>query len=74
MEKIFKIIKRKKDCVLLKRLDSISFKVVDTENDVIYIGKDINMAEKVFDSYDLNLVRKERERSFEKWLKEFAQA
>lgn len=74
MEKIFKIIKRKKDCVLLKRLDSISFKVVDIENDVIYIGKDINMAEKVFDSYDLNLVRKERERSFEKWLKEFAQA
>lgn len=74
MEKIFKIIKRKKDCVLLKRLDSISFKVVDIENDVIYIGKDINMAEKVFDSYDLNLVRKERERSFKKWLKEFAQA
>lgn len=71
---MFKILEQKEDCVLLKRNDSISFKVMDIESDVIYIGKDIDKATEIFRNYDINEVRKEKEEIFYKWLEEYAQA
>lgn len=77
--KIFKIINRKEDCVLLRKEmpDSsphpVMFQVRDIENDIIYMGYTYNEAEKVFEEYDLEKVRKERKKVFEDWLFEYAE-
>lgn len=73
----FKIVKRKEDCVLLYKAigNDAKYLVKDIEGDVIYMNlNDINGAERAFDSYDINKVREERKREFEKWLDEFAEA
>ena len=74
----FKIVKRKADCVLLRKYvnhNDVKYMVKDIEGDVIYMNlNDLNGAERAFDSYDINKVREEKKREFEKWLDEFAEA
>lgn len=74
----FKIVKRKADCVLLCKYvnhNDVKYMVKDIEGDVIYMNlNDLNGAERAFDSYDINKVREEKKREFEKWLDEFAEA
>ena len=78
--KIFKILKRKEDCILLKKdmpLESphrVMYQVRDIENDIIYMGYSYESAVDMFNSYDINKVRKERKEVFEDWLAEFAEA
>lgn len=78
-KKIFKILKRNNDCVLLKKdmpmgsSHQIMYQVRDIENDIIYMGYSYESAEKMFDSYDINKVRQERKEVFEDWLYEFAE-
>ena len=79
-QKIYKIINRKEDCVLLRKEmpDSsphpVMFQVRDIENDIIYMGYVYNEAEKIFEEYDIKKVRKERKDVFLEWLNEFAKA
>lgn len=69
----YKILARNKYCVLLKDLSRIGrYKVRDIENEDIYIGNNYENARRMFDEYDLEAVRRMRERLFEDWLKEFA--
>lgn len=79
--KLYKILNRKKDCVLLMKVNSpavdshqIMYQVRDIENDVIYMGYIHDEAERVFNDYDINKVRKERKDVFLEWLNEFAEA
>lgn len=72
----FKIIKRKSDCVLLSKEhgELLCFFVKDKENETIYMGYDSTRAEEVYQNYDLLKIREEREKIFETWLKENAEA
>lgn len=70
----YKIIKKKKDCYLLFAKESGKYKVMDIENDCIYIGYDWESAERAFNEYDLEAIRKEKYELFKKWLKENAEA
>lgn len=70
--KLYKLIKRNRDCVLLQR-DAI-YKVMDIEADTIYMGKDRDRAESVFSHYDIEKERAERKDIFEYWLKENAES
>lgn len=78
--KMFKILKQKEDCVLLKKdlppeeVHQVKYYVRDVENDIIYSGYDYRQAEKTFDEYDLNKVRAERKKVFEDWIEEYAEA
>ena len=77
MTEKFKIVKRKKDCVLLYKAvgNDAKYLVKDIEGDVIYMNlNDLNRAKEAFDSYDINKVRGEKKREFEKWLNENAEA
>jgi len=72
----FKILNINESCVLLQknRGDLMFFKVVDVENDTIYMGYDEETAKKVYEEYDITKVREERKETFKNWLKEFAEA
>ena len=73
----FKIIKRKDDCVLLYKAVGNDAKYIlkDIEGDIIYMNlNDLESAEREFEAYDLNKVREEKKKEFEKWLNEFAEA
>lgn len=74
----FKIIKRKKDCVLLMQIkmdNSVKYMVKDIEGDIVYMNyDDLRSAEEFFEGYDLEEVRAEKKKLFEDWLKEFAEA
>ena len=78
--KIYKIMNRKADCVLLRKEmpDSsphpVMFQVRDIENDIIYMGYTYDEAEKIFEEYDIKKVRKERKDVFLEWLNEYARA
>lgn len=78
--KIYKIMDRKADCVLLRKEmpDSsphpVMFQVRDIENDIIYMGYTYDEAVKIFGEYDIKKVRKERKDVFLEWLNEFAKA
>lgn len=78
--KIFKIIKRKPDCIILLKSmpdsdpHSVMYQVRDIENDIIYMGYSHESAESMFNNYDINKVRAERKEVFEDWLAEFAEA
>lgn len=77
MTKKFKIVKRKEDCVLLYKAvgNDAKYMVKDIEGDIIYMCLNCpEEAEKVFESYDINKVREEKKREFEKWLSENAEA
>lgn len=73
----FKIVKRKEDCVLLYKPvgNDAKYMVKDIEGDIIYMCfNDHKQAEEEFEAYDINKVREEKKREFEKWLEEFAEA
>ena len=73
----FKIIRRKEDCVLLYKAVGNDAKYIlkDIEGDIIYMNlNDLDSAEREFEAYDLNKVREEKKKEFEKWLNEFAEA
>lgn len=78
--KIYKIMNRKADCVLLRKEmpDSsphpVMFQVRDIENDIIYMGYTYDEAVEIFEEYDINKVREERKDVFLEWLNEFAKA
>lgn len=77
--KIYKIMNRKEDCVLLRKEmpDSsphpVMFQVRDIENDIIYMGYIYDEAVKTFEEYDIKKVRQGRKEVFEDWLFEFAE-
>ena len=73
----FKIIRRKEDCVLLYKVvgNDAKYMLKDIEGDIIYMNlNDLESAEREFEAYDLNKVREEKKKEFEKWLNEFAEA
>lgn len=71
-KKIYVLLNRNSNCVILQRIEGSQYKVMDIEGDTIYMGFDSNKALEVFDTYDMNKVRKEKESNFEQWLKRFA--
>lgn len=73
-EKPYKVIKRNENCVLLQHTASNRYKVRDIENDDICITYDREHAERIFNEYDIQKIREEKEKGFEAWLKEFAEA
>lgn len=73
MEKMFRIIAKNDDCVLLERKNSSKYKVVDIENDTIYYGTNFDMAKKIFNEYDLASIRREKQELFDSWLAENAE-
>lgn len=73
-EKLYKVIKRNENCVLLQHTKSNRYKVRDIENDDICVTYDKEHAERIFNEYDIQKVREEKEKGFEAWLKEFAEA
>ena len=78
-KKLFDILDKKPDCVLLRRdvSDGDSYRkqyqVRDIENDIIYMGYVYDSAKAMFDMYDINKVRAERKKVFEDWLTEYAE-
>lgn len=78
-KKIFKILKRKADCVLLMKefpsyeAHRIMYHVRDIENDIVYMGYDYDSAENFFTSFDINKIREEKKKLLEDWLFEFAE-
>lgn len=74
----FKIIKRKKDCVLLMQIkigNIVKYMVKDIEGDIVYMNyDDLASAERFFEKYDLEAIRAEKKKLFEHWLEEFAEA
>lgn len=70
-KKIYVLLNRNSSCVLLQRIDGSQYKVMDIEGDTIYMGFDSGKALEIFDSYDMNKVRKEKEKNFEQWLTRF---
>ena len=78
--KIFKILERRPDCVLLKKdmpaesSHQVMYQVRDIENDIIYMGYSYMSAHEIFEAYDINKVREERKKVFENWMEEYAEA
>lgn len=73
-EKPYKVIKRNENCVLLQHTKSNRYKVRDIENDDICVTYDKEHAERIFNEYDIQKIREEKEKGFEAWLKEFTEA
>lgn len=74
----YKILKKKKDCVLLmqiKQNNTVKYMVKDIEGDIVYMNYDnLDGAEKAFERYDLEQIRSEKKKLFEQWLRDFAEA
>lgn len=74
----YKIIKQKKDCVLLMQIkqdNTVKYMVKDIEGDIVYINfDDLRGAEEFFRKYDLEAIRAQKKELFEQWLKEFTEA
>lgn len=72
--KKYKIIDRNEDCVLLETTGTPKqYKVRDIENDDIVITADKEQAMERFNNYDIEAIRAERLKMFEKWLEEFCE-
>ena len=70
--KKYRIIDRNEDCVLLETTGTPKqYKVRDIENDDIVITADKEQAIETFNNYNIEDIRAERLRMFEKWLEEF---
>ena len=70
--KKYKIIDRNEDCVLLESTGTPKqYKVRDIENDDIVITADKEQAMERFNNYNIEAIRAERLKMFEKWLEEF---
>ena len=67
---MLKLVSSKKDCVIVLNTETDVYKVVDIELDVICMTKDCDKAEKAFNNYDIEAVRRERKAMFDKWLKD----
>lgn len=67
---MLKLVSSKKDCVIVFNTETDVYKVVDIELDVICMTKDYDKAEKAFNNYDIEAVRRERKVMFDKWLKD----
>ena len=73
----FKIVERKVDCVLLCKAvgNDTKYMVKDIEGDIIYMNlNDLAGAKRAFEAYDINEVRETKQREFEEWLSENAEA
>ena len=74
----FKIIKRKKDCVLLMQIKSnndVKYMVKDIEGDIVYINfNGLDREIEFFEKYDLESIKVQKKKLFEDWLEEFAEA
>ena len=73
-EKPYKVIKRNENCVLMQHKASNRYKVRDIENDDICITYDREHAERIFNEFDIQKIRKAKKKMLEDWLKEFAEA
>lgn len=72
--KKYKIIDRNEDCVLLETTGTPKqYKVRDIENDDIVITADKEQAMERFNNYNIEAIRAERLKMFEKWLEEFCE-
>ena len=72
--KKYRIIDRNDDCVLLETIGSPKqYKVRDIENDDIVITADKEQAIETFNNYDIDDIRAERRKMFNKWLEEFCE-
>ena len=70
--KKYKIIDRNEDCVLLETTGyPKQYKVRDIENDDIVITADKEQAIERFNNYNIEAIRAERIKMFEKWIEEF---
>lgn len=67
---MLKLVSSKKDCVIVVNTETNVYKVVDIELDVICMTMNYSKAEKVFNNYDIEAVRRERKAMFDKWLKD----
>lgn len=74
--KRYKILAKSSSAVLLRINNTATemFKVLDVEEEVIYLGSDSERAMNIFNSYNIEEVRKTRKELFERWLKENAEA
>lgn len=70
----FKILNKNEDCLLLQYVGEKRYMVRDTENEVILITYNLDNAKKVFESYSLEEVRKQRRELLDTWIKEFVEA
>ena len=70
----FKILNKNEDCLLLQYVGEKRYMIRDTENEVILITYNLDNAKKVFESYSLEEVRKQRRELFDTWVKEFVEA
>lgn len=70
----FKILNKNEDCLLLQYVGEKRYMIRDTENEVILITYNLDNAKKVFESYSLEEVRKQRRELFGTWVKEFVEA
>ena len=72
--KKYRIIDRNEDCVLLETIGTPKqYKVRDIENDDIVITADKEQAIETFNNYDIDDIRAERRKMFDKWLEEFCE-
>lgn len=70
--KKYRIIDRNDDCVLLETIGAPKqYKVRDVENDDIVITADKEQAMVTFNNYNIEAIRAERRKMFDKWIKEF---
>lgn len=70
--KKYRIIDRNEDCVLLETTGTPKqYKVRDIENDDIVITADKEQAIERFNNYNIEDIRAERLKMFEKWIEEF---
>lgn len=69
----FKILNKNDSCIFLKYTAENRFMIRDIENDVIYMGSNYEEAERAFNTYDINEIRKERRNMLDKWLHDFAE-
>lgn len=67
---MLKLVSSKKDCVIVFNTETNVYKVVDIELDIICMTTKYEKAERVFNDYDIEAVRRERKAMFDKWLKD----
>lgn len=67
---MLKLVSSKKDCVIVFNTETNVYKVVDIELDIICMTTKYEKAERVFNDYDIEDVRRGRKAMFDRWLKD----
>lgn len=67
---MLKLVSSKKDCVIVFNTETNVYKVVDIELDTICMTTKYEKAERVFNDYDIEDVRRGRKAMFDRWLKD----